>query len=82
MVFPETIEAITIPMVRRLLHATGSADVHLLQHGDVNVIEKTTLPFPTVRPGEIVVKVLLRTKRLAVYLKLLPKGSLRRRQLC
>jgi len=67
MSLPDTIEAITIPKVRLLRRR--STDVHDLQHGGVEVIEKTTLPFPEVKPGEIVIKVTSeRAKRLIDFL--------------
>jgi len=61
MSFPETIEAITIPKVRLLRYTPTDAD--FMQYGDVDVIEKTTLPFPEVKPGEVVIKVTSTAKR-------------------
>jgi hypothetical protein len=61
MSFPPTVEAITIQHVRSPVHSLILAaiiDVSIWrQTGGIEVIEKTTRPFPKVNPGDVVIKV-------------------------
>ena len=60
MALPRTIKAITISQVR-LDHFCVNTRVLkarcLSQNGGIEVIEESELPFPTVKPGDVVIKV-------------------------
>lgn len=60
MSLPTTIKAVAISKASFVSSSRQDLAQWLrLQTGDFNVIEKATLPFPNVNPGDIVVKVCL-----------------------
>ena len=54
--FPSTVEAVTIPHVYYPLLDYKTLTYFWFQVGGLEVIQKKTIPFPKVNPGDIVVK--------------------------